>query len=803
MDKHHLSIVSILGVVAIVGIVGIIIAFSGANTGKAITPVTKDLKTAEPIDPLQELGPAKKAVYENEVIAYYDDGSVNIYADTSSGEKDLYYWCADVNNDEAVNVLDILYLINYKFKNGAAPFQGSGDVNNDGKIDIIDINYLINYKYKNGPAPVCGEQPTPFFDLQVTDIIFPTIYNGQKVDFKIVVKNKGNIGGFILGWGESYCLDDPSVPCGGSGGGMAFPENPSTDNPNYIGPGETKSINPSQSFRFSGAGDWIAEVSKHGKGYYDGVIYDDSNPENDELTKYFSVSKARFYGYAYIGEELANSEHGFSQIIDSDDLLYLGKWMINFGGESLITKEYIDIYSESLMPVSSLSEHDYDYGTDVPLEAGKDSLKYCYSFLNGVDLSQASNNNPLQIFFLGQTMNILSIIGDTGIKLQTGKQVYLDAGFSTIYTSHNGTNYTVTLDRCSNDAAVVIVDGVAKTINQGDSYEFGYLTVKVITVFNDDGIDMDAAILFLGTTNTFFDRDAFLGENQDDPDWVWSLADLTTQNPRICAVNDFDKTSGSSNPATPGESYTFPNDWLVLNYESVSPASVDYLGLAIEFDPSADLSSVTPGLGSVPVFTIKTDEDNLLISNKHINITNLTISIHTDTIYLYKNSQNLYYYYKDPETGTIRLAGSTSNIDGKIVTPVQKLHIWGLGNETNNSKVYIIVNSVAENDDITIELGIDSTSFMFKGLGQTQGMAEYGDLWWDTTSIMTQNSLRTKYGTVILDPRSNADNDKVKLSMPFERFESEFSLREYTPGSSSSSSGGGSSSSSSSSSGGS
>ena len=68
--------------------------------------------------------------------------------------------CGDTNGDELVNILDIVYLINYKYKEGAAPDpMESGDVNSlvqpDGLINILDIVYLINYKYKEGPEPVC------------------------------------------------------------------------------------------------------------------------------------------------------------------------------------------------------------------------------------------------------------------------------------------------------------------------------------------------------------------------------------------------------------------------------------------------------------------------------------------------------------------------------------------------------------------------------------------------------------------------------------------------------------------------
>ena len=69
---------------------------------------------------------------------------------------EIPYMCGDVTDDGDVNILDIVFLINYKYKGGPAPEPlESGDVNSDESIDILDIVYIINYKYKNGPEPDC------------------------------------------------------------------------------------------------------------------------------------------------------------------------------------------------------------------------------------------------------------------------------------------------------------------------------------------------------------------------------------------------------------------------------------------------------------------------------------------------------------------------------------------------------------------------------------------------------------------------------------------------------------------------
>jgi len=76
----------------------------------------------------------------------------------SSNVLDFRTWLlGDANGDYKIDILDIIFLINYKYKYGPAPNPVfAGDINGDCDINIIDIVYLINYKYKGGPAPEVG-----------------------------------------------------------------------------------------------------------------------------------------------------------------------------------------------------------------------------------------------------------------------------------------------------------------------------------------------------------------------------------------------------------------------------------------------------------------------------------------------------------------------------------------------------------------------------------------------------------------------------------------------------------------------
>jgi parallel beta-helix repeat protein len=63
--------------------------------------------------------------------------------------------CGDANGDGIIDVSDVVYLTNYLYNNGPAPFPlCSGDANGDGVVDVGDVVYLISYLFRGGPPPV-------------------------------------------------------------------------------------------------------------------------------------------------------------------------------------------------------------------------------------------------------------------------------------------------------------------------------------------------------------------------------------------------------------------------------------------------------------------------------------------------------------------------------------------------------------------------------------------------------------------------------------------------------------------------
>ncbi|MCP4704429.1 MAG: VCBS repeat-containing protein [candidate division Zixibacteria bacterium] len=64
--------------------------------------------------------------------------------------------CGDIDDMEGINILDIVALINYEYKNQPLPgAMNAANVDGISPVNILDIVYLINNIYKGGPTPAC------------------------------------------------------------------------------------------------------------------------------------------------------------------------------------------------------------------------------------------------------------------------------------------------------------------------------------------------------------------------------------------------------------------------------------------------------------------------------------------------------------------------------------------------------------------------------------------------------------------------------------------------------------------------
>ncbi|MFH2049711.1 MAG: SBBP repeat-containing protein [bacterium] len=87
---------------------------------------------------------------------------VNPIQDSLSGQYDAFitkllpYLCGDVDGNDQINVADLVYMVNYIYKNGSEPLTWiAGDVNSSADIDMMDLILLVDYLFKGGIAPYC------------------------------------------------------------------------------------------------------------------------------------------------------------------------------------------------------------------------------------------------------------------------------------------------------------------------------------------------------------------------------------------------------------------------------------------------------------------------------------------------------------------------------------------------------------------------------------------------------------------------------------------------------------------------
>lgn len=80
----------------------------------------------------------------------YDGKDIDVYL-----IKVAPYQRGDANRDGIIDLGDVVYLINYLYRDGPPPNPlAAGDANWNQCVNIGDVLYLINYLYRQGPAPL-------------------------------------------------------------------------------------------------------------------------------------------------------------------------------------------------------------------------------------------------------------------------------------------------------------------------------------------------------------------------------------------------------------------------------------------------------------------------------------------------------------------------------------------------------------------------------------------------------------------------------------------------------------------------
>jgi hypothetical protein len=411
---------------------------------------------------------------------------------------------------------------------------------------------------------------------------------------------------------------------------------------------------------------------------------------------------------------------------------------------------------------------DEDFKDGVYLLLQKGSIKYNYVFDDNLQagnyINDSTDDEPITIEFLGKELEIIGATATT-MTVQVGETLYVENGQKVTVAGKE-----VTLVRVGDDSAIVSVGGVQQTITVGNTKTVGGLRVKVKDTFNDEGVTNDAATLIVGaeSTKTYADGDEFIGQDEDDPIWVWDLAGLTGATPTIGILYDQTVDDITDDPITIGQSLSLPNDFAKVELVSLnqndykkytigtSTGETLYSAAGVEEHSSAKVITFTAAGGDQDAFTVGGQD--------------------TDAIALYYNvsGTQLQVYYKDhDDANKFKLASS-----GNLSANVDINNLFTIQYKDSNDITVDWDATTATSGNLTIDLSAGTdvkvsaelSNNAFEYLGASDGDTETGgDVSYGAKDISGwEENTMTDKGLILYAYDISASKDEFSFGVPKE-----------------------------------
>jgi len=353
------------------------------------------------------------------------------------------------------------------------------------------------------------------------------------------------------------------------------------------------------------------------------------------------------------------------------------------------------------------------------------------------------------------------------------------------------------------------------TTNEPLTINFLGKNIKIISVGDLDqnrGNKFTAMIDCDSGLHTFMDGDAFIGENENDPDWEWIISGLAesaatalnvTQaefrssypaGPVIGIQSAFTKDDDTDFPPGIGACYNLPNNYVSICLDSLTVPDNDYLEVTTKYNPSVDTakSGNVNGLTSAKVIEITAPGSSRFNLGGHL----------TSQIWLqvFTNGE-IGIFYDDPnQNPSVQFLNSFTFATKTDIASVEFGDTNGnnvkIGGELINLILNIFVDMVGDSS-VELETGEDSliskwliSSGEFVSLGSILSLEEPDEIIWSTLyeSFTSINNLgiknedhRTKYGIIIKDPKSNGASDRVILLIPSDQVQGNVNVFSSTP----------------------
>src|SRR3989344_931398 len=360
-----------------------------------------------------------------------------------------------------------------------------------------------------------------------------------------------------------------------------------------------------------------------------------------------------------LGMGIANSTSvGFDWEIKKNQIASFQKGKLNFQCKDYDAHDELILSKNTPNTATALSSRtavQTDYEDNVFMEvSGREKIGYYYLFDDAINVSKATSSQPLELKFLGKTLKITNVDSTDTTKFTAylTNEFFMNVGDTVTVDGKK-----VKLEDVSSTGSVMVtVDGVKNTVSSTSKVVNG-IEIAVDQTFYDSNNKQDrAASLFVGKNaqDTYKDGDAFIGEDENNPQWLWDTSALAvsasnsvaTSNgtigsitgPRLGILNDFLKQSASQNPPGVGECLDLPNNFASICLDSLTVPAEDYVTMTIDLDKSEDISrsgqNTTATAVNVIRFEAGTNQNFVIKANSLSHTYNATTDKRTNRIWL-------------------------------------------------------------------------------------------------------------------------------------------------------------------------
>jgi len=410
------------------------------------------------------------------------------------------------------------------------------------------------------------------------------------------------------------------------------------------------------------------------------------------------------------------------------------------------------------------------------------TYRYVFEENMNVNLIGDEDADTLYITLLGERYEVESF-DSSSITVITSKEKTFKKGDSYTVDGH-----TITIEGIGEDS--IWVNGII--VDEDDTEYVNGLEIYVDGIFFSGAESMVNVRIGVDITTEFETGEAYPGEDEDEPNWVWDIDNPGQKDGFIGVTYDKKETSPDDNVLLPGDSLVLPNGYAALEFKSLT--DVTYDDFKMKFIDDKDLWNSTSKYAiknDVPVISIEgPNEDSFLVNGKE-----------TDTIYL-RFAQAADGTEVNSAQGAVELFYEDINKDvSDSVRPryVTRHDLNSQGNLNNVQVATLNVDDTAvklmvkivdgkatvqfvnELNTLNVKIGGDENllaeSGAFQWLGTNKEDAENDELMIDGVNIGTEdNDVMDYYGMIVETPESNCNDDEVLIRIPTKVVEAKISI---------------------------